>query len=318
MTRILDRVGVYAALVAIGGAVTSRPARAQASPLDALPPAFAARAAQPASATGSAQPTPPTIAVAAEGVTQELRLKDGSVLVGRVEAVAGDRVTFRLSTGATVDLALADITSLVTVEGRVVASQFWKDDPNPTRLFFGPTARPLAKGQVYLGVYELFLPFVQVGITDRLSIGGGTPLVFGGGGDRPFWFTPKFTLVNGARTQVAAGAMHVLNIDGDNLGIVYGAMTHGTRDSALSIGVGVAYERFEDASPPILMVGGEHRVGRNLKLVSENYVFDGGGIISGGVRFMTGHLSADLGLAAPLGVDELVVFPMVNFVWTFR
>jgi hypothetical protein len=33
---------------------------------------------------------------------------------------------------------------------------------------------------------------------------------------------------------------------------------------------------------------------------------------------MTGRLSADLGLAMPLGVDEVFVFPMVNFVWTFQ
>ncbi len=56
---------------------------------------------------------------------------------------------------------------------------------------------------------------------------------------------------------------------------------------------------------------------RGLKLVTENYVFEGGGIISAGVRFMGRRLSADLGLATPLGADEFFVFPMVNFVWAF-
>lgn len=40
--------------------------------------------------------------------------------------------------------------------------------------------------------------------------------------------------------------------------------------------------------------------------------------MSAGVRFMGQRLSADLGLATPLGLDEFFVFPMVNFVWTFR
>lgn len=276
-------------------------------------------AAQAASGASAAQALDPSaIAVAPEGVRQELRLRDGSVVYGRVEAVADGRVTFRTQTGGTLEVAAADIVALTTLEGRLVAGEMWKEDPNPTRLFFGPTARPLRKGEVYLGVYEIFLPFVQVGVTDRISIGGGTPLVFGGSGDRPFWFTPKITLLSRPRTQVAAGAMHIMNVDGDNLGIAYGAVTQGTRDTAVSLGLGVAYERFEDASAPVLMIGGEHRVRRNLKLVTENYVFDGGGILSAGVRFLSGRLSADLGLAAPLGVDELFVFPLVNFVWTFQ
>lgn len=194
----------------------------------------------------------------------------------------------------------------------------WPADPNPTRLFFGPTARPLARGSVYLGVYEVVMPFVQVGLTDRISVGGGTPLVFGGGSQRPFWFTPKVTLVARERTQASLGVMHIANLDGDSLGVGYGAVTHGSRDSAITVGLGMAYARFEDSSPPIVMVGGERRVHRNLKLVSENYLFDGGGLASAGVRFMSGRLSADLALVSPIGVDEVVVFPMVNVVWAFR
>ncbi len=258
------------------------------------------------------------VAVAPPDVTQELRLRDGTTAIGRVEAVDGSRVTFRTLAGGMLTIDAADIVQLTIIEGRASGAQFWQDDPNPTRLFFGPTGRPLKRGDVYLGVYEVFIPFVQVGVTDRFSIGGGTPLVFGGGGDRPFWLTPKFTVVARPRTQVAVGAMHMLNIDGDSLGIVYSALTQGTRDSALTVGVGYAYARYEDNGAPVVMVGGEHRVHRHVKLVSENYVFESGGIASAGVRFMTGRLSADLGLASPLGVDELFVFPMVNFVWTFR
>jgi hypothetical protein len=232
--------------------------------------------------------------------------------------VDGTRVTFRTLAGATLTIDAAEIASLATVEGRAAGTEFWKDDPNPTRLFFGPTGRPIKRGDVYLGVYEIFIPFVQVGITDRLSIGGGTPLIFGGGSERPFWFTPKYTVIARPTTQVAVGAMHMMNIDGDSLGVAYGAMTKGSRDTALTVGVGYAYEQFEDSGAPVVMIGGEHRVHRHVKLVTENYVFREGGIASAGVRFMTGRLSADLGLATPLGVDDFFVFPVVNFVWTFQ
>ena len=272
-------------------------------------------AAFPASAPGQ---TPAPIAVAAADVTQEVRLRDGTSAIGRVEAVDGTRVTFRTLAGATLTIDAADIVRLTPVEGHASGAEFWKDDPNPTRLFFGPTGRALKRGDVYLGVYEVVIPFVQVGITDRFSLGAGTPLVFGGGGDRPFWLTPKFTVVSRPKTQVAVGAMHLMNIDGDSLGVAYGAVTQGTRDTALTVGVGYAYVEFEDSGAPVVMIGGEHRVHRHVKLVTENYVFTEGGIASAGVRFMSGRLTADLGLAAPLGVEEVFVFPMVNFVWTFR
>src|SRR5712692_9592438 len=51
-------------------------------------------------------------------------------------------------------------------KGRVVKGEFQPFDPHNTRLFFAPTARALRRGEGYAGVYEVVLPFVQVGITD--------------------------------------------------------------------------------------------------------------------------------------------------------
>ena len=65
------------------------------------------------------------------------------------------------------------------------------------------------------------------------------------------------------------------------------------------------------------MVGGEHRLTRRIKLVTENYAFEGGGIASAGVRFLGERLSVDLGLVSPLGIDEFVAFPIINFVFKF-
>lgn len=199
-------------------------------------------------------------------------------------------------------------------------SQVQLPDPNPTRLFFGPTGRSVKKGEGYVGVYELFLPFVQVGITDRISIGGGTPLVFGQGGDRPFWITPKVQIQENAKVSTSVGALHFLNIDDVDLGIAYLASTIGNTDDAVTVGVGWAYvnTNADNEGAWVAMIGGEKRVGRRVKLLTENYVFNGGGIISGGIRFLGESLSADLGLFAPLsGFDGLVALPIANFVWKF-
>ena len=271
-------------------------------------------------ALSSAQsPTPPAIEVAAPDVIQEITLRDGTRAFGRVERVAEGRVVFRTLAGATIDIAAVDVLQVAVASGRMAGREFWRADPNPTRLFFGPTARALKRGDAYLGVYEVYIPFVQVGITDRISVGGGTPLWYFEGNDRVYWFTPKVTIVDRGRTTAAAGVMHMIGIDDDSIGVAYGVVTHGSADSAITVGGGYAYARSDEGGgAPVVMFGAEHRVRRGLKLVTENYAFEGGGIISAGVRFMGQRLSADLGLATPLGIDEFFVFPMVNFVWTFR
>jgi hypothetical protein len=115
------------------------------------------------------------------------------------------------------------------------------------------------------------------------------------------------------------GVMQFLHVEDGNLGIAYGVVTQGSTDSAVTVGIGYAYERSSDSGGEgaIGMIGGEHRVSRRLKLVTENYVFEGGGLSSFGVRFLGEHLTADLGLVMPIGGEEFFVFPMVNFVWQF-
>jgi hypothetical protein len=259
------------------------------------------------------------IEIPAPEVTQELELNDGSSVIGRVESVGEGRFVFRTTSGVEMTVDVTTVRSLKPVTGRIVKGELWRADPNPTRLFFAPTGRSLKQGEAYFGVYEVLLPFVQVGITDRISMGAGTPLIFGDF-ERPFWITPKVQLLERGSTAVAAGVMHFFNMDDANVGIAYGVVTQGSADSALTIGVGYAYERTDedDAGAGVLMIGGEHRVSRRVKFVTENYVFKGGGFVSGGVRFFGEKLSADFGLVMPLFEDtETVPFPMINIVRKF-
>lgn len=205
------------------------------------------------------------------------------------------------------------------------AAQPEREDPNQTRLLFGPTGRSLEQGEVSVGVYEVLLPFVQVGITDRLSIGAGTPLLFGDF-ERLYWFTPKLKVLQRGSTAASVGAMHFLNVGDDaNIGIAYGVVTHGGSDAAITVGGGYAYARWQadkyqaddNAGAAVAMLAGERRVGSGIKLVTENYAFKGGGFISGGVRFFGEKLSADLGLMMPLFDNSNIVLPVVNIVRKF-
>ena len=260
----------------------------------------------------------PTIEVAAADVMQELELNDGSSMIGRVESIGDGRFVFRTMTGVEMTVDVSAVRSLRPVTGRIVDGELWREDPNPTRLFFAPTGRSLKKGEAYFGVYEVVLPFVQVGVTDRISIGGGTPIAFGGGAP-PSWVTPKVQLLQTRSTAVSAGVLHFFNVGEANLGIAYGVVTQGSGDNAATIGLGYAYARSddEDAGSAVVMIGGERRVSRRVKLVTENYAFKRGGLLSGGVRFFGEKLSADIGLVSPLNTDEFILFPIVNIVRKF-
>lgn len=277
----------------------------------------------------------------------ELRLKDGSLVYGWVQADTPDQVVIRTIGGAIVSVERANVASLQPARGQVTAGEFRPADSNPTRLLFAPTARSLKKGSGYIGVYEFLLPFVQVGITNRLSMGIGTPLIFfGDESGRPVWLTPKYQFFAGAKTSAAVGVMHFVVVGEDaKAGLAYTVTTTGTDDNAVTLGLGWAYARYhedrfasscfgstpaaaltcaqptrttETSGSAVAMVGGERRLGRRVKVVTENYVFQHGGILSVGVRFLGDKLSADLGVLTPLtGEDLFLVAPIVNFVWTF-
>ena len=247
----------------------------------------------------------------------ELVLRDGSRIFGTIQSESDDQIVLRTTAGATVTASRGDIVSLRLVKGRMERGEFLRPDLHRTRLFFAPTARSLDQGEVSFGVFQFVAPFVQVGVTDRISMGGGTPLLFGiDEWDRPFWITPKVQLVKTPGAQAAAGLLHVFDTDGDRAGIAYGVGTFGNDDNALTTGAGVAYAG--DDRGWIVMVGGEGRLTNNIKVMTENYVWKGGtGIVSGGVRFFGERLSADLALAIPVGVDDFIAFPVVNFVYVF-
>jgi hypothetical protein len=249
----------------------------------------------------------------------ELVLRDGSRMYGTVEKQTGGEIVLRTTAGVVVTARRDQILRLKLVSGRVVRGEFQRSDPNTTRLFFAPTGRALTRGQAYLGVHELLLPSFQIGVTDRISVGGGTPLLFFGEDEweRPFWVTPKVQLFDTGRLQGAAGVFHGFDMDGDGGGIAYGVATAGSPMGSLTTGAGIAYAN-DGGRSFIVMIGGDRQIARSVKVITENYVWKGGnGVVSVGFRFFGEQLSADLGLMVPIGADETLAFPVVNFVYMF-
>ena len=107
--------------------------------------------------------------------------------------------------------------------------------------------------------------------------------------------------------------------DTETFGILYGAGTWGSPDHALSVGAGWGALRGDISEKPVVMVGGETRIGRFTKLITENLFVPGedGVIASGGIRLFGQRLSADAGLAGWVGDDGGCCFPLVNVVYNF-
>jgi hypothetical protein len=292
-----------------------------ARPLFALALALAAAAALPDRA--AAQGTD-TVAVAQDTIF-EIRLTDGSVIYGRIFEDRGERVVLQTQSGATITLDRAQIASMSVVRGRLVNGQVWPDDPHATRLFFGPTARAIEKGEGYFGVYELFFPFVSYGLTDRFTISAGTPIIPEAIGE-VFYLAPKYEVIRTGTTSAAVGVLALFapsELGGGSAGLLYGVGTFGDPDGALTVGAAVPFVTSGDdgdiGDKPLIMVGGEARLTRRTKIISENYFSIGdGGLLSGGVRFFGERLSADFGVGAGFAEGGSgCCLPLVNFIYSF-
>lgn len=253
----------------------------------------------------------------------EIRLVDGSRLIGTVESESDTEIVLRTPGGATVRIPVAQVAQRRVVTGRMHAGRYQAEDPNVTRLFFTATGRPLRQGQGYFADYWLFFPFVAYGIADRLTMGGGVSLI-PGAGEQLVYFAPKLTLVHEERASISAGVL-AGTVTGEETwgGLLYGVGTFGTTDQAVTLGIGFAWGGGDIEDTPILLVGAETRVSGSIKLISENYIIPGiedAVLLSGGVRFFGERVAADLGfVTTPAAFDDdgFPFLPWVGFAYNF-
>ena len=265
-------------------------------------------------------PVPATV----QDTIYRVRLLDGSTLYGRLENRTDTTFTLVTSNGVRVPIMQSQIREMAPAAGRIIAGEYWAPDPNPSRLFFAPTARSIGHGSGYVGVFMIGLPFVAVGVTDRITLAAGAPVLFGV--VDPFYIAPKIELISTSKFSVAAGVLSLITLrditddDWETIGIVYGVTTVGTADQALTVGFGYGYAGDEISGQPAIMIGGETRASRRIKLISENYFVAGetGAILSGGIRYVGDRFTSDVGvLGAVAGGESFCCIPLVNFSYTF-
>lgn len=250
--------------------------------------------------------------------TVKISLYDGSVLIGRVVSETDKVVVFETKSGIKSEIPKSQIKQRTAMTGRVVKGEVWNDDPNKTRLFFAPTGRPLNKGEGYFSVYEVFFPFLAVGITDRFTLAGGISL-FPGVNQQLLYVAPKYCFFKQENVNISAGVLYMKVPEVDRgIGIVYSVGTFGGKDKSITSGFGYGFAGSDFADNPLITLGGELRVGKYTKLITENWLFPGEAdhpLLSLGIRFFGEKIAADFAFMIPAGADATI--PWIGFAYNF-
>jgi len=253
-----------------------------------------------------------------------MALNDGSELIGTVLSDGQDTVRFLTAGGLRLAMPRSQIRSITELPGRFEGGRYLRPDPNYTRLLFAPTARPLKSGQGYFSAYEVFFPFLAVGVGDIVTLAGGMSL-FPFTSTQLVYLAPKVTAVNTEKFSLAGGVLYMnltsTSEDFDGAGILYGVSTYGTGDAAVTAGLGWGFYGDEMANDPVLMLGGELRVSNSVKFISENWFPPKSEVafLSAGIRFFGDRLAADLGLIHPAGprMEGFPFMPWLGFAYNF-
>ena len=250
----------------------------------------------------------------------KLGLKSGSTLIAKFKRWSGNKFEIETEFGQQ-NIDIDKIENILILDERHFKDgEYYGTDPNYTRLFFAPTARALKKGAGYFADYELIFPGFAYGITDKFSFGGG---IFPFSSEDFFiaWLTPKYTISETKDRAVAIGLLNVI-ISGfgesENVGILYGTTTFGESDNALTVGLGYGYVGSNLAEKPMIMIGGEKRIGKRTKFLTENWLIPGVDepLFTLGIRWFGEKLAADFGLIRTFKMDFLG-FPWLDIVINF-
>jgi len=278
----------------------------------------------------------PGPAMAQQNIKGKLRLADSTFvqIVKTIDSASNvgsviqiDSVNIVLQTSVTaMTIPIAKITEIKEIQaGSIRNGEYWFANPNATRLFFGPTAHMLKKGEGYFSDTYIFFPQVVFGLTDNITLGGGMSIFPGAGMNHQiFYLMPKAGAPVNEKFHLAGGALIIKVPDFDQeasmVGVLYGAGTYGDRDHSFTAGLGYGFAGEEMADRPMVMVGGEYRMSRRVSFVTENWVFPGLNqpLVSAGFRFFGEGLAVDLALANVLGEDMITPgIPFIDFVYNF-
>ncbi len=234
------------------------------------------------------------------------RLTDHSKRRGHVVAADDTSVTAATLAPAPEVLPRRSIEEWGRLHGTLTPAGYRPTDLATQRLFFGPTARTIPRGGRYLADHDVFLVTAGYGVSDRVMLSAGTSLgerVDSAGhslGSGLAFADGRVGLARGRHTAVAVGAfwgrLGIERAKGEvNAG--YGVVTLGSNDHALTVLGGYPFASRSFEKEAIVMLGGETRIGRRLKLMTEMWKLPQISRVAGiyGVRYLGDEFSVEVG-----------------------
>lgn len=186
-----------------------------------------------------------------------------------------------------------------------------------TRYFFGPSAIPIKKGKGYYQNLLVVFNFVNVGITDNISIGGGFEFLTLVNGQPIIFLTPKVGFKLAEKFHAGGGLLFGTMVGEGSITLPYLVSTYGSSENNVSLGVGVGLSSNILGSPAI-MLSGTSRISNYVALLTENYLLPGDESIYIGIhglRIISRKNSFDFGVA--FITDAETPIPYVGYVRTF-
>ncbi len=170
-------------------------------------------------------------------------------------------------------------------------------------------------GHGYFGVYELVVPSFGVGIGNVFMISGGFSAIPGIDlRDQVYYIAPKAQVFNSEYVQGAVGLFWAKpGTNEESVGMAYSGVTAGTPRASFSGGIAFPFgSRSGFSDNPLLMVGGEVRATKRLKIITETWIApsEGDAILSLGFRIITSRLTVEVAVAT---TTEGGFLPLVNF-----
>ena len=249
-----------------------------------------------------------------------VEMTEGKVLIGTLVLKNDEQVVLKTRELGEVTLKRANIESMAKVDpARIRNGEYWFENPQSTRYFFGPSAIGLRGGEGYYQNTWVVFNNVNYGVSNNVSIGAGTVPIFLFGADAiPFWVLPKASISTPqTNLHFAGGAVlgGVIGEESTSIGLLYGNTTVGSRDHNATLGVGYGYADGEIADTPAIHISGMTRISKTTYLITENYfvpAFDGS-VVSVGFRWAPKNFALDAALFRPLEeTGDFIGFPWLS------
>ena len=243
-----------------------------------------------------------------------VKMNNGAEFVGDIISKDDEYLILKSANG---ELKL-NILQIDSIEEYTYEGEFLFPTSHETRYFFGPSAIPLKKGRGYYHNVYVVGNFVNVGITDNISIGGGLEFLSTINGTPIYFLTPKVGFEVKENVHVGGGFL-LAGLAGEGSATMgYGVATFGTAEKNASFGVG--FGTADNDLGTTFVFSGTARASNSISLLTENYVFTSSrdNLYMGiqGIRILSRKSAFDIGLVF-VAVDGARPFPYVAYSRSF-